>query len=49
MPISQIAQAQLAPLTLAALRIVSGALFLDQGLVKMIGFPPVPCPAHSRY
>ena len=39
MPISQIAQAQLAPLTLAALRIVSGALFLDHGLVKMIGFP----------
>ena len=39
MPISQIAQAQLAPVTLAALRIVSGALFLDHGLVKMIGFP----------
>jgi putative oxidoreductase len=28
-----------APLALAALRIVSGALFLDHGLVKIFGFP----------
>jgi putative oxidoreductase len=32
-------ETRMAPLTLAALRIVSGALFLEHGLVKLIGFP----------
>ena len=32
-------EARLAPYTLAALRIVSGALFLAHGLVKTVGFP----------
>ncbi|HTQ84387.1 MAG TPA: DoxX family protein [Pseudolabrys sp.] len=32
-------EAQLAPYTLAALRVVSGALFLAHGLVKTVGFP----------
>jgi putative oxidoreductase len=39
MSISNISQASFAPLTLAALRITSGTLFLAHGLVKTIGFP----------
>ncbi len=30
----------LAPYALALLRIVAGALFLEHGLIKLIGFPP---------
>jgi putative oxidoreductase len=32
----------MAPLVLALLRIVAGLLFLEHGLAKLIGFPPVP-------
>jgi putative oxidoreductase len=39
MPTLQSVETRLAPLTLAALRVVSGALFLAHGLVKLIGFP----------
>jgi putative oxidoreductase len=39
MPALNSFEARMAPLTLAALRIVSGALFLEHGLVKLIGFP----------
>jgi putative oxidoreductase len=31
---------RLAPFALALLRIVAGALFLEHGLIKLIGFPP---------
>src|SRR4051812_43158780 len=31
--------AQLAPFTLAAVRVTSGAIFLAHGLVKVVGFP----------
>jgi putative oxidoreductase len=36
---SNTVEARIAPLTLAALRIASGALFLAHGLVKVAGFP----------
>jgi putative oxidoreductase len=39
MPIRHSVEARFAPLTLAALRVVSGALFVAHGLVKVIGFP----------
>jgi putative oxidoreductase len=39
MSISNSVETRLAPLTLAALRVVSGALFLAHGLVKVAGFP----------
>jgi putative oxidoreductase len=32
--------ARLAPLALSLLRVVAGALFLEHGLIKLIGFPP---------
>jgi putative oxidoreductase len=32
--------ARIAPLALTLLRIVAGALFLEHGLIKLIGFPP---------
>lgn len=32
-------EAQIAPLTLAVLRVTSGALFFGHGLVKVVGFP----------
>jgi putative oxidoreductase len=32
--------ARFAPYALALLRIVAGALFLEHGLIKLIGFPP---------
>jgi putative oxidoreductase len=32
--------ARIAPLALALLRIVAGVLFLEHGLIKLIGFPP---------
>jgi putative oxidoreductase len=32
--------ARVAPLALALLRIVAGALFLEHGLIKLVGFPP---------
>jgi putative oxidoreductase len=32
--------ARVAPLALALLRIVAGLLFLEHGLIKLIGFPP---------
>ena len=39
MSISNTVKARFAPLTLAAVRITSGLLFLAHGLVKVIGFP----------
>jgi putative oxidoreductase len=39
MSIPRSIEAQVAPLTLAALRVTSGALFLAHGLIKVIGFP----------
>jgi putative oxidoreductase len=39
MSLSNSVEARIAPLTLAALRVVSGALFLAHGLVKLAGFP----------
>ena len=39
MPFPRSIEAQVAPLTLAALRVTAGALFLGHGLVKVIGFP----------
>jgi putative oxidoreductase len=39
MSIVHAVETRVAPLTLAALRVVSGALFLAHGLVKVIGFP----------
>jgi putative oxidoreductase len=35
-----ISLARLAPFALALLRVVAGALFLEHGLIKLIGFPP---------
>ncbi len=32
--------ARFSPLALALLRVVAGALFLEHGLIKLIGFPP---------
>jgi putative oxidoreductase len=39
MSIAHSVEARIAPLTLAALRVASGALFLAHGLVKVVGFP----------
>jgi putative oxidoreductase len=39
MPSPRSIEAQVAPLTLPALRVTAGALFLGHGLVKVIGFP----------
>jgi putative oxidoreductase len=39
MSIANSVETRIAPLTLAALRVVSGALFLAHGLVKVAGFP----------
>jgi putative oxidoreductase len=39
----------LAPLALALLRVVAGALLLEHGLIKLIGFPPGAAPGQIPF
>jgi putative oxidoreductase len=39
MSVSNPVESRIAPLTLTALRVAAGALFLAHGLVKLVGFP----------
>lgn len=51
--VSEAVETRVAPITLAALRVVSGVLFLAHGLIKVVGFPagaqPGPQPLLSLF